>query len=141
MELSTHALKAALGHLKTHVALAASPLAASNADLRLALATAAIKSFEYTYEVAIKLIRRRLEADATNPSEIDALTFNELIRRATEAKLISGMQAWQSHRRDRNATSHAYHAQLAFDICARLPGFVSDAERLLAQLTESQDAS
>lgn len=141
VDVSTAPLRAALARLETNLSLAQSIDAQTNDDLKLALATAAIKSFEYTYEVATKLIHRHLETTAADATEVDRLSYPSLLQLAVDKHLISDTQRWLAYRRDRNVTSHAYHAALAFGICSRLPGFARDAHALLATIEGALHAS
>ena len=47
-----------------------------------------IQRFEFTYDLAHKLLRRALEEAAANPQEVDQMTFPALIRTATEQGLL-----------------------------------------------------
>lgn len=52
----TTPLEQALAQLLKHIELSSSAAARDNADVRTAFRTASIKSFEYAYELAIKLV-------------------------------------------------------------------------------------
>lgn len=49
-----------------------------------------IQRFEFTYDLAHKMLRRALEAGAANPEEVDRLTFPDLIRTGVEQGLVAG---------------------------------------------------
>ena len=94
-----------------------------------------IQRFEYTYELAHKLLKRQLEAMSANPGEIDQLSFPDLIRQGAERGLLpSGWDAWKLFREARNATSHAYNEKKADEVFARIPAFRDEAAVLLANL-------
>ena len=43
-----------------------------------------IQNFEFVYEIGTKMLRRRLEMDALNPSEVDFANFLDVLRIAAE---------------------------------------------------------
>lgn len=59
-----------------------------------------IQHFEFTYELAHKMLKRYLEASATNPAEFDQTDFHYLIRSANEQGLLLG--DWPQWRRYRD---------------------------------------
>ncbi len=98
---------------------------------------ACIQRFEYTYELAHKLLKRQLEAMSPNPSEIDQMSFPDMIRSGAERGLLAnGWDEWRRFRDARNATSHAYNEQKANEVFVRIPAFRDEAAVLLARLHE-----
>lgn len=98
---------------------------------------ACIQRFEYTYELAHKLLKRQLEAMSANPSEIDQMSFPDMIRSGAERGLLAnGWDEWRRFRDARNATSHAYNEKKANEVFARIPAFRDEAAFLLARLQE-----
>lgn len=98
---------------------------------------ACIQRFEYTYELAHKLLKRQLEAMSANPSEIDQMSFADMIRSGAERGLLAnGWDEWRRFRDARNATSHAYNEQKANEVFVRIPAFRDEAAFLLARLAE-----
>lgn len=60
---------------------------------------ACIQRFEYTYELAHKLLKRQLEAMSANPSEIDQIRFPNQIRSGAERGLLAnGWDQWRHFR-------------------------------------------
>jgi nucleotidyltransferase substrate binding protein (TIGR01987 family) len=96
----------------------------------------AIQRFEYTYELAIKMLRRSLEQHEASTAVIDELAFKDLIRVGAEKGYIENPRAWFSYRDSRNITSHAYDEKKAESIYAVLPNFVEDARALHTKLEE-----
>lgn len=139
MKLITGPLADALGKLETHTAFVASPLSKTDDRFEAAFRTASIKSFEYCYELSIKLLSRALENHPA-VSSVDDLTFAGLMRLAAEKGFIADPDAWHLYRHQRNKTSHTYNADTAKEVFGVLPAFVSSAKTLLAKL-ESADAS
>lgn len=98
---------------------------------------ACIQRFEYTYELAHKLLKRQLEAMSPNPSEIDQMSFPDMIRSGAERGLLAnGWDEWRRFRDARNATSHAYNEQKANEVFLRIPAFRDESAFLLARLQE-----
>jgi len=93
-----------------------------------------IQNFEFVYEVAVKMIKRRLERDAFTPAEVDASNFREVLRTAGEKGLVADVQAWFGYRAMRGTTSHAYDRAKAQQVFDAIPAFLQDARALLAAL-------
>jgi nucleotidyltransferase substrate binding protein (TIGR01987 family) len=100
-----------------------------------------IQRFEFTYDLAHKMLRRVMEASAANPEAVDRMTFPELIRTAAEQGLTaSGWPAWQAWREMRNITSHSYDEAKAMQVVSGIPGFLAEARDLLARLSRTAEA-
>ncbi len=98
-----------------------------------------IQRFEYSYELAWKMLRRQLALMAPTPIEVDQLSFQDLIRLGAERGLLmSSWDRWALYRDARNATSHAYNQQKADEVFAHIAGFSEEARFLLMRLTERQ---
>ncbi len=96
---------------------------------------ACIQRFEYTYELAWKMLKRFLEITSANPVEIDEMSFQNLIRTGSEkGLLLHGWDVWANYRKARSTTSHVYNEQKALDVFSVIPGFMQDAQHLLQQL-------
>ncbi len=94
---------------------------------------ATIQRFEYTYELAIKALKRVLEA-GIDGVHVDKLDFRDLCRAAAEAGLIPNPQAWFMYRDSRNSTSHAYDEELAERVYTAAVSFAKDARQLVSEL-------
>jgi nucleotidyltransferase substrate binding protein (TIGR01987 family) len=138
--LITKPLGDALVHLETNFALIGSSLARGQPMLTATFRTAAIKSFEYVYEISIRLMRRALELKAMSATEIDQMDFKTLMRTAAEKGLIDDPQPWYLFRDKRNITAHTYDETKALDVLAVVPQLIERARFLLARLKE-QDVS
>jgi nucleotidyltransferase substrate binding protein (TIGR01987 family) len=104
---------------------------------RLLLRAGLIQTFEYTFELSHKMIRRYLADTEPSPDAIAELTFEGLIRRADELGLIaSPVAAWKDFRQARTETSHTYNEEKAVGVVARIPAFTQEAEFLLKRLQE-----
>lgn len=96
-----------------------------------------IQRFEFTYDLAHKMMRRALEHAAANPGEIDRMTFPALVRTANEQGLLDqGWPEWRGYREMRNITSHTYDEAKALQVAAAIPAFLDQARFLLHRLKE-----
>jgi nucleotidyltransferase substrate binding protein (TIGR01987 family) len=98
-----------------------------------------IQNFEFVYEISTKMLRRRLEMDALNPSEVDFANFRDVLRIASEKGLIINVQDWFGYRQMRNITPHTYDHQKAQQVYEGTQAFMVDARRLLANLEDAVD--
>lgn len=94
---------------------------------------AAIKRFEYCFELAWKLMKRILETDY-NMMEADRLTKKDLFRQAQEVGLIIDPAAWFDYLDARNRTTHEYSEVAADAVYAAAKRFLPDAKKFLAEL-------
>ena len=93
-----------------------------------------IQRFEYTYELAHKMLKRFLKMNAANPHDIDALSFKELVRLAAVNGLINNPEDWFVYRKARNDTSHGYDENKAVLVYNQIQPFAQSATSLLIEL-------
>jgi len=93
-----------------------------------------IQNFEFVYEMAVKMLKRRLEADAFSPAEIDESNFRDILRAAGEKGLVKDVESWFGYRRMRGTTSHTYDHEKAQQAYQGIAVFLQDAQDLLAAL-------
>lgn len=94
-----------------------------------------IQRFEFTYDLAHKMLRRVVEARSANPEEVDRMAFPDLIRSAAEQALVAGQWSdWRTYREMRNITSHTYDEAKAVQVVEAIPGFLVEARELLSRL-------
>ena len=98
------------------------------------LRDAVIQRFEYTYELAWKMMKRQIENESPNPAEIDRMSFKDLLRTAAEKGIISDVEQWLVYRDQRNLTSHTYDEDEARNVYETALVFLKDAEVLLSNL-------
>ena len=90
-----------------------------------------IQRFEFTYDLAHKMLRRQLESVSANPDQVDRLSFADLIRSVTEQGLIgSDWSVWRTWREMRSTTSHTYDEDKALQVVEGIPGFLVEAQDL-----------
>ena len=87
-----------------------------------------IQRFEFTYELAWKMLKLRLEAEALMPR-----TPKETLQEALQAGFIEDGNAWSELQKKRNLTSHTYDEELAEEVYAFVAG---QGMWLFAQLAE-----
>lgn len=95
---------------------------------------ASIKRFEFTYEIAWKMMQRHLVW--TGQTDAVLLPRKELFRQAARHSLIEDPIRWFDHQEGRNLTSHTYNEDNAKKLVALLKDFVTDTVKLLAALKE-----
>jgi nucleotidyltransferase substrate binding protein (TIGR01987 family) len=102
---------------------------------------ATIQRFEFTYELAHKLLRRYLEMAAATPQSIDEMAFQDLIRTGSEQGLLrSGWDRWKDYRKARGTISHTYDADKAMEVLAIVPDFLLEARHLHDELARRTEA-
>jgi nucleotidyltransferase substrate binding protein (TIGR01987 family) len=98
------------------------------------LRDAVIQRFEYTYELAWRMLKRHLEQVVPDPARVDGLSFRELIREGAERGIIAEPEPWFEYRHQRNLTSHAYNSAAAQLVFQTALTFREAARTLLAEL-------
>jgi len=100
-----------------------------------------IQRFEYCYDLSTKMIRRHLKNIVDNPSEIDQMSFPNVIREAyTKGILKHSWDVWAEYREDRNATSHGYDEELAKRLVLELDDPYQEILFLLTKLKDLYEA-
>lgn len=95
-----------------------------------------IQRFEYTYSLALKMIKRFFSQGAF-VENIEGMTFNEMVRQANKMNLLkSNLEKWTDFRLMRNLTSHTYDEKIALDVVEVIPEFRDEAQFLLIRLKE-----
>ena len=96
-----------------------------------------IQRFEFTYELAHKMMRRYLAESSANIESINELSFQGLIRTASDKKLIKGdWSDWSTYREMRGKTSHTYDESIAILVVEGIPAFIEEASHLQKVLTK-----
>ncbi len=94
-----------------------------------------IQRFEYCYDLSTKMIKRHLSNISENPSAINEMTFQQVIREAyTKGVIKHSWDKWSEYRDDRNATSHGYDEERAKVVVASIVVFYEEVSFLLEQL-------
>jgi nucleotidyltransferase substrate binding protein (TIGR01987 family) len=107
----------------------------SNPDpyLSIILRSGTIQAFEFTYELAFKLIKRSIIDSGEN--DISNLSFDEIIRRGyAKELLVAEISTWHNFRKSRGTTIHTHDNRLAQDVFDQIPAFLAEAQYLHKQL-------
>lgn len=104
------------------------------------LRSAVIQSFEFTYELSVRLLRRVLIERAESADLVADMSFNDLLRKGADAGFVADPIAWRGWREMRNVTSHAYDEAKAQEVAVGAASFASDAALLLGKLERSLGA-
>lgn len=132
--LDVSPLASALAQLETSLRYLNSPAARNDPELRRQFRAAAIQGFEFTYEVAIKMIRRQMAEIAASPGALNEMAFMDFIRAAADAGLVRDVAPYRRYREMRNATSHTYNESRAEEVAKGLGEFVTDIRFVLTEL-------
>ncbi len=135
MKLDLSSFKKAIHQLEKSLIFCNSDLAKHDREMFLQFRLAAIQALEFTYELSWRMLKRYLEMTEPNPSEIDGLSFSNLIRLSNEkGLLLSDLKKWVVYQSNRNITSHTYDDDKAEQVFLHLPEFLKEAQYLHDQL-------
>lgn len=95
-----------------------------------------IQRFEFTHELAWKMLRLRLEREG-----VLVKTPRETIQEALQAGLIEDGNLWTDMQKMRNLTSHTYKEKLAEDVYGFVVGQGLELFRKLAETSKSWQAT
>ena len=141
MKLDVRSLEKALSQLEQSLSYLQSSLAAGDPGLRAQFRAAAIQGFEYTYELAVKMMRRQLAQIAPVPAELAEMAFKDFVRRAADAGLVLDPGSFFLYREIRNITAHTYDEAKAEKVLGVLEGFRKDVLFLLKELKRRNHAA
>lgn len=136
MKLNYSALEKAVAQLQTSFDYLHGDLARRDSGLREQFRAATIQAFEFSYELAIKMIRRQLGQIVANPAELREMHFADLMRDAADAGIVRDAPSYMRYRELRNRTSHTYDANRAEETVAAMDEFLRDLRLLLRALEE-----
>ncbi len=134
MKLDYTSLESAVAQLRKSFDYLHSDLARKDTDLREQFRAATIQAFEFSYELAVRMIRRQLALIVANPDELRAIDFADLMRDAADAGIARDAASYMRYREMRNRTSHTYNADLAEETVAAMDEFLRDMRLLLQEL-------
>ena len=113
----------------------------SDADpLKPHLRSAVIQSFEFTYELAVRTLRRVLIERSESADLVRDLSFSDLIRRALDAGLPTDLNTWRRWRDLRNSTSDTHDEECAQAVVMEVPEFADGMGKLLVCLKSQAEA-
>ena len=98
-----------------------------------------IQRFEFTYSIALKTLRKYFIERAFILEEVNQMSFNEMIRTASQLNLIkSNLEKWTIYREMRNMTSHTYDEEIALKVVGIVPDFYEEISFLLTKMKGSE---
>lgn len=97
-----------------------------------------IQRFEFTYSIALKTLRKYFIERAFVLEEVNQMSFNEMIRTASQLNLlVSNLEKWTVYREMRNITSHTYDEEIALQVVSIIPDFSKEIAYLITRIKES----
>lgn len=93
-----------------------------------------IQRFEYTYSLALKMLKRYFSKSAFVLENIEDMTFNNMIRTAGSMGLTSELEKWDNFRKMRNLTSHTYDENIAAAVVSVIEDFYIEVKKLYENL-------
>ncbi len=134
-------LENAIKQLEISLSYTESDLAEKDGGIALQFRAASIQAFEYTYELAHKMLKRYLEDTEPSPDLIESMTFQELIRTGAErGLLLNSWDIWKAYRKARGSTSHTYNEDSAVSVFSNIPQFLEEVRFLRDQINTRQQA-
>ena len=134
MKLDYSSLVSAVSQLQKSFDYLQSDLARNDADLREQFRAATIQAFEFSYELAVRMIRRQLAQIIANPDALREIDFADLMRDAADAGIVRDAPSYLRYRELRNRTSHTYNVDRAEETAAAMDEFLRDMHLLLQEL-------
>ena len=108
---------------------------AEQATTDKAVAYALIKTFELTYELALKTMRKYMILRTLKSDQAEISDFGDLIRLADQIGLLqNGWPKWKQYRADRGRTVHTYIEAVSRAISGQLKEFSEEIHVLLFNL-------
>ncbi len=134
MKLDYSSLEDAVAQLERSFDYLHGDLARSDSGLREQFRAATIQAFEFTYELAVKMIQRQLAQIAANPDALREMDFADRMRDAADAGIVRDALSYIRYRELRNKTSHTYDADRAEETVSVIDEFLRDVRFLLQEL-------
>ena len=138
--LDLTSLKKAIEALKNalSVALSEDQMSKMSKEAKDTIRAGVIQSFEFTYEICWKFMKRWLENNLGS-AYVDGVNRRELFRLGAEHHLISKVDKWMEYHDQRNETAHTYDQKTAEEVFETAKDFLKDAEELLLNLEKRND--
>lgn len=127
-------LEKALGQLAKALTYANSHR--DDAELFEQFRNSVIQTFEYSFELAFKLLKRTLASVSASDQEVEALSYNEVIRLGARLGFLTHPESWFEYRTARNKTSHGYEESFAQDGFLAAQEFLPAGRELLSRLRD-----
>ena len=141
MALDITSFRNAISQLDKAIGYSRSSIAQGDPGLQEQLRNSVIQCFEFTYELSHKMLKRYLAQTSASADEVDAATFQHLIRTGSEKGLLrSDWRMWRLYREARNDSSHTYDKDKAEAVAAVAPDFLEEAKFLADKISNQSPA-
>jgi len=134
VKLDYSSLESAVAQLQRSFDYLHGDLARTDSDLREQFRAATIQAFEFTYELAVKMVQRQLAQIVANPDALREMDFADRMRDAADAGIVRDAPSYVRYRELRNKTSHTYDADRAEETVSVIDEFLRDVRFLLQEL-------
>jgi len=94
-----------------------------------------IQSFEFTFEISWKMMRRYIDNSLDSGDE-KINTHKDLYRLAGQRGLIGNFYPWLDYRSARNKTSHSYDEEIAEEVYGAAKKFKADLDDFVVNIEE-----
>lgn len=129
MPVNLSALDRAIEKLRLAISYVGTELVRQDPELLEVCQSAVIQRFEYTYELAVKLLMKVLEQDVALEGTAK-LAFKDVMRLAADYRLIDDAESWFKYRKLRDMTSHDYYEVRSKAVLGEVDAFFADVRRL-----------
>ncbi|MBL7186694.1 MAG: nucleotidyltransferase substrate binding protein [Phycisphaerae bacterium] len=140
MQLDLASLRKAAGLLERALKVADDEAFTSGLteDQKETVRAGVIQSFEFTYELCWKFMRRWLEVNL-GTVYVAGVSRRQLFRLGAEHRLLGDVDRWMEYHDARNETAHTYDENTAADVFETAHQFLADARGLLQALEAHND--
>lgn len=140
MSLDITSFRNAISQLEKAIGYSRSSIADNDPGLQEQLRNSVIQCFEFTYELSHKVLKRYLELTSASAEDVDAATFQDLIRTGNEKGVLrSDWRQWRNYRQARNDSSHTYDREKAEAVSAIAPDFLEEAKFLADKISAESE--
>jgi len=136
MNIDITPLEKALAQLEESLQLLDAKVWGDNNASRRNHERGAVQAFEFTYGVAVNLLKRQMEQIRPDSGEFGAMRFEDFLRASAAAGLIPSLENFFDYWEKRNLTSHNYNEEVSRQLLAILNPFAEDMRFLLKQLQD-----
>jgi len=136
MNIDITPLERALAQLEESLQLLDAKVWGDNNASRRNHERGAVQAFEFTYGVAVNLLKRQMEQIRPDSGEFGAMRFEDFLRASAAAGLIPSLENFFDYWEKRNLTSHNYNEEVSRQLLAILNPFAEDMRFLLKQLQD-----
>ena len=101
------------------------------------IADSCVKRFEYTIEIAWKIMKKYLKLEYGK--EDKELTINNIFRFMAGYEMIESWERWKEYYAQRNNSAQEYNIKKSREILKFIPAFIKDTDILIKNLGKNID--